>query len=278
MKKAVAKREQQRSFQPTLPPTATLLITGWAQDAHSLTPLKEALGREFLCEVISPLELIAEEQSGAGVFQGKKSVQLAPSRYALGLQKRLVSFETPPVLVGWSMGGIIALEVACCYPKLIQKLVLISAGARFSASDDYSIGVSPQEIRGLSMQLRKLNTKAFDLFFQNVLAPENISKGSSEWVRQKRETAEHLNRDLLLFGLNYLLRIDLRSSLRQVITPVLLLHGNRDRVISWKASDYLHEVLPCSKSFLFDGQGHALVETNPTLLADRIRNVLADWW
>ena len=52
-----------------------------------------------------------------------------PSAYAVALASRLARQKHPTILVGWSMGGIVALETAIHFPELVRRLVLISSCA-----------------------------------------------------------------------------------------------------------------------------------------------------
>ena len=56
------------------------------------------------------------------------------SRYAWGLHNLLATFGGRAGVIGWSMGGIVALETAREYPGLLQRLVIISGTARLRLS------------------------------------------------------------------------------------------------------------------------------------------------
>ncbi len=68
--------------------------------------------------------LLSASESDGGFAGGS-----VPSAYAVALASRLARQKHPTILVGWSMGGIVALETAIHFPELVRRLVLISSCA-----------------------------------------------------------------------------------------------------------------------------------------------------
>ena len=125
-------------------PACVTLIAGWAQTEQALLPLAEHLfpGRS------------TEEPEGAEEFPGTDlpnsnaitltsvfsllsgardtddiAIESGPSAYAIALASQLARRRHPSVLIGWSMGGTVALETAIGFPELVRRLVLISSCA-----------------------------------------------------------------------------------------------------------------------------------------------------
>ena len=193
-----------------------------------------------------------------------------PSVYARALAARLAGKPSGATLVGWSMGGMVALETAIHFPALVRQLILISTSAKFCSAPDYSHGVRPSVLRAMIQGLKRDPRETLERFFAMVYS----NNGSGE---QKAEDLRHslrLDVECLVHGLQYLRSVDLRSRLSDVQSPALIVHGRQDQVISWHAGQWLHERIPGSKLLLLDEADHALPVTTPELLASSMARFL----
>jgi pimeloyl-[acyl-carrier protein] methyl ester esterase len=66
-----------------------------------------------------------------------------------------VSPHVPPgaAVIGWSLGGLVALEVARARPADIAALVLLATTPCFLARDDWSAGMNPAVLEGFAAGL-----------------------------------------------------------------------------------------------------------------------------
>jgi len=137
-------------------------------------------------------------------------------------------------LVGWSMGGTLALLVATFYPSKVSSLLLIGSTACFGCL------WSKKELRGFLFRLHKekekflgeFRSRAYPKPFEDNLDLENGAK---------------LLEDYFL--------TDLRSYLPYLPHRVFLLHGTKDRVVPLKASLELYNLTKRAKLITFAG-GH----------------------
>ena len=127
-------------------PACVTLIAGWAQTNWAIRPLAENLFPGTFA-IASEREGEAQPQ-GTGVAATLKFTSVSallnasenegsfgggnvPSVYASALASELRRRRYPSILIGWSMGGIVALETAIHSPELVRRLVLISSCAKF---------------------------------------------------------------------------------------------------------------------------------------------------
>lgn len=277
-----------------------ILIAGWGHTGEAMIRLKAALDGHVV-QVTSTGELWQTQSSGAlprspglspffagkpcGLPQGEiarashGSAKMTcglprdASRYAVGLHNLLVPFGGRVGVIGWSMGGIVALETARDYPGLLQRLVIISGTARFSAGNDELPGVSASVLRAMAMGLRRTPDNVLAAYYAKVHAPQN---GSVAEVAARAQDISLLDRDELLQGLDYLQQMDLRVGLNQLRLPVLVVHGREDRIVPWQAGEWLSRALAASHWRCHDGLGHALPIQAPLPLAADIRTFMGD--
>jgi pimeloyl-[acyl-carrier protein] methyl ester esterase len=238
----------------------TVAIAGWAETEESLARFVA----RFPAEVISVHSLLRE-------CAGQKDQPAdIPSIYARALAARLAGMKSTATLVGWSMGGMVALETAIHFPTLVRQLILVSTSAKFCSAPDYPHGVSPAVLRAMIQGLRRDRRETLERFFALVYS----NNGS---VEQRAEDLRHtlsLDLECLIHGLQYLRSIDLRSRLSDVRVPTLIVHGRNDDVISWHAGQSLHEGILGSELLLLDKADHSLPVTAPDLLTSRMAHFL----
>lgn len=190
--------------------------------------------------------------------------------YAPHLLELLHQEEEPVVLVGWSLGAMIALELAANAPKKVKTLTLISATARFWQVDP-SVETEKKPFGPLAPFLEgkwpSHDANSYRRFFLTCYHP---ARPKPEILDEKVRAALDTNRDQLRLGLEYLRRADLREAAKDILIPTALAHGNADAVIPVTATIALANLLPRSRLYIFEKLGHMLPELAAKRLADVI--------
>jgi pimeloyl-[acyl-carrier protein] methyl ester esterase len=249
-----------------------ILIAGWGHTGQAMLSLKEALGGHPMdghrIQVTSTGELW-QNAPNAALPRSPQDV----SRYALGLHNLLAPFDGRVGVIGWSMGGIVALETARKYPELLQRLVIICGTARFSADNDAIPGVSAAVLRAMAWGLRRTPDNVLAAYYAKVNAPQ------SAYVARTVTGPKDItlpDRNELIEGLDYLQHVDMRNGLEKFAVPTLVLHGREDRIVPWQAGEWLSGALAGSRWRCYEGFGHALPIQAAALLAADIRAFLGD--
>lgn len=249
-----------------------ILIAGWAHTEHALHPVASALhAAAYDVRLKSSLRLLGRTEKTTLQDSDPKPCRL--SSYAKGLKQILEKREDPSVVIGWSAGGVVALEVARENPELIEALVLVGATPKFCAGDGYPWGVAARNVRAMILEIKKYPKAVLNRFFQDVSWPTV----ESESCRNKKVIAAHdVGIEHLVHGLHYLQKIDLRDRLNALEIPILIIHGREDRIVPWQAGAWLNHALPDSRIIIHEGVGHDISERRPGLLASEIREFLGN--
>jgi len=159
------------------------------------------------------------------------------------------------VLVGWSMGAMAALETAAGLGTVISGLVLISACAKFSRSEDNPHGMDRHIIRRMMHKLKEAPEKVLRDFHYRMFSrttPHRLESFQDElYPRYLNQHAGALER-----GLRYLESTDLRRRLRSVHCPVLVIHAISDPIIDIRLARKLSESLSGSQLVVLEDGDH----------------------
>ncbi len=244
-----------------------LFLPGWAhsQDAFQALIAHLGSGVDSTClSLPSLLSAAAEEHEEGDVF----------SSYAHGLKHQILANNQRSTIIGWSMGGMIALEAAVLLPDKIEKLVLISTTLCFPASSLCPWGVPEAELRALMQGLRQNRERCLRRFF-HFIAGTFQEKDSV--IAEKLKALSTVSDEALLHGLQYLQQAKLDSFVSNIRCPLLLIHAKDDPIISWQAANHLDECCQkygrISKLLLLPDGAHIL----PQLRAKLLANAIHDW-
>ncbi|MDT8316596.1 MAG: alpha/beta fold hydrolase [bacterium] len=155
-----------------------------------------------------------------------------------------------PVLVGWSMGAMVALEFIIKHPSKAAGICLVGGMPRFTEADDYPHGLPLKDVKGMKVKLKRDFERTMGEF------RESISEGLSESDKEILMNAAFPDLKASKASLVELMEDDLREGLEKIKLPTLLIHGDKDRVSLRAASEYMLERISGSRLALIKGAGH----------------------
>lgn len=182
----------------------------------------------------------------------------------------------PPrcVLAGWSLGAMIALDLAARHPKRIEKLVLFGATPRFVAAPDWPHGLDADTVRGFTEGFAHDADATRRRFLALQALGEAQRRGVMHSLGHAVATADEANEAALADGLRVLATADLREAMPRIAVPALLIHGRDDALMPVGAASWLAGTLPDARLEILDGAGHAPMVSQPELCAGFIEEAL----
>lgn len=232
-----------------------LLLHGWAMSG--------AVFGELLSNPPSGLGLIAIDLPGHGgsttAAEGSLSV------WAERIETTIRELALPSwSLLGWSLGGMLALQLAGRGNLCPERLLLVATTPRFTAAEDWSAGLPLPQLRAMQRDLKRAFRPTLEGFFQLLFATDEIDR------KRYRQIARFaVGPDLLpdegsaADGLRILQREDLRPLVEAISVPTLVMHGDCDEVIPVAAGEWLAANLPAARLERFPRVGHAPFFSSP---------------
>jgi pimeloyl-[acyl-carrier protein] methyl ester esterase len=239
-----------------------VLLHGWATSASVFSELVTMLADDF--------RLLIPDLPGHGA--SSPAVQNDLVSIAAALNCWLEATESTPVaLGGWSLGGMLALEMARQKPQKIDRLLLIGTTPRFTSGDDWTFGLPEVQVRAFGRNLaRRFETTLAD-FFNLAFAGEDISRERLRAIRnfavKQSPLPDQVAAMELLNGFSEQNQLDLLTHIDQ---PALVIHGELDQITPLAAGRYLAEQLPHGEFLEFSGVGHGPFLSRPQEVVGRI--------
>lgn len=193
-----------------------------------------------------------------------------------GLTDALAAIVPPAaVWLGWSLGGLVAMDAALRHPRRVTQLILIASTPRFVAAPDWPHAMTEPVFAEFAGGVMHDYRGGLERFLS--LQCRGDEGGRDLLRRLRAELFAHGEPDpaALTAGLAILERTDLRPRLGEIRTPTLVVHGSHDRLALPAAGEYLAARIAGARSITVKGAGHAPFLSQPTHVEQAVRGFLA---
>jgi pimeloyl-[acyl-carrier protein] methyl ester esterase len=163
------------------------------------------------------------------------------------------------VLVGWSLGGMLALRWAQRHPQQVKKLILFSTTPCFGARPDWPHGAALEVQQAFAAQIAAAPERGLQRFADLLAEGEHDVRGTRRALRAHLAAAPVPATESLAAGLQFLAATDLRAELLAAPPPqpLLLIHGEADTITPFAAALWLAAHLPQARLHALAQCGHA---------------------
>ncbi len=240
-----------------------VLLHGWSMSAAVFSELAEQLQQDF--------RLLIPDLPGHGLSSPAQEYSL--SAIAADLAEWITAVEDQPVcLVGWSLGGMLAMELARKPAVKLERMVLIGTTPCFTMSDDWLLGLPTAQVKAMARNLGRHFEATLSDFFTLAFAGEDLSKERLRVIRNFAVRQSSLPDQTAAQALLLLLgEQDQRGVLTDISQPTLVIHGALDQITPIAAGHQLAETLASGSIVELDGVGHATFLSRPEEVASLIR-------
>ncbi|WP_367431809.1 pimeloyl-ACP methyl ester esterase BioH [Snodgrassella alvi] len=243
-------------------PSQTLLIHGWGANHHIFDPFLASLPLPYQNHIQTP-DLPGH---GCAPFDGTFDINTIADQLAAQLSE-------PAHVLGWSLGGMVAISLAARYPDRVATLCLTASLAKLLASSDYPQGLQKVSLHQMADKFRMDYPKYMQQFLQlqMLYADTGIQTGMHHLLPAICQYGAPVALNAALHALE---QADLRPLLSSLHCPVLLVYGGRDTITPPRMGEYLHQQLPQSEWHLLPQAAHTPFLSHP----DEFARVLGRFW
>ncbi len=236
-----------------------VLLHGWGLNLRVFDPLVAALG---------PAQpTLAVDLPGHG-----RSIALDWPHFARDLLDELPQRFA---LLGWSLGGQIALSLAHSAPDRVARLVLISSTPRFEAAPDWAHGLAPDVVEKFARELGSDYRRTVADFLGLQVRGSVRADAALTTLRNALLAHGEAKAVALAAGLALLRSNDLRTVLPQITAPTLIVSGQYDRVTPPAAARELACLIPQARHVELRRAGHVPFVSHPDECAAAIQGFLS---
>lgn len=160
-------------------------------------------------------------------------------------------------IVGWSLGGLVAMRIALDKPDLVRRLVLMSATPCFVNKRDWGAGIAAEIFNRFAQNVDADYHNTMTQFLTLQCMGAKDARATVKLLRKKFAERPVPTSQTLHKALNILLDTDLRTEVGRLRKPTLLIHGDRDTLAPVQAAHWMMQNLPMGYLRVMAGASHA---------------------
>lgn len=232
-----------------------IMLHGWSMSSVVFAEVAEQLADHF--------QVLCPDLPGHGGSDATLETSL--SAFAKILAEWSRSLKLPSAaLLGWSLGGQVALQLAFEKSMPLQQLLLVASTPRFCQTENWIQALPATQIRALERNLARAYEKTMGDFFNLQFAGEDISKQRYRHILQFAVRSSTLPNS---YAARQLLQVlassDQRQQLHSIDLPTQVLHGEIDQIIPLAAGRFLADNIAGATFESLAGVGHAPFFSRP---------------
>ena len=238
-----------------------VLIHGWGLNSAVWQPSVELLKDQF--------EVITVDLPGFG-----SNVEHSLSPYTLAEVATLVqqAVAKPAVYLGWSLGGLVACEIAMNFPERVKALVTVASSPCFVEQDNW-FGIKPDVLALFYRQLAEDTAKTINNFLKIQAMGSPHLRHDIKLLRELVLQFPIPTKTTLEESLKLLETVDHRDNLIDISMPYLRMYGKLDGLVPRKAIESINVLSPDSDVVILEKASHAPFISHP----EEFHQVLILW-
>ena len=239
-----------------------VFLHGWGLNSGVWQPLIDILKDKFCITTI--------DLPGYGLNH-----QQLPIPYNLQSVAITVTQHLPEncILIGWSLGGLVAQSIANLHPKKVKQLVLICSSPKFSKSADWP-GIESKVLNFFMQQLELDFSKTLERFLAIQAMGSVDARQDVKTIKQAVQQYPIPSKIAVSVGLDILQNIDLRDQFKTLSIPCHMFFGRLDTLVPDKVADLLQKLNSNITVEVIRDASHAPFISNTEYFAERLIKAL----
>jgi pimeloyl-[acyl-carrier protein] methyl ester esterase len=227
-----------------------VLLHGWG--------LNHAVWQQLVPQLTEHFSVLTPDLPGFGL------AEVLPEPYTLSAVAAIVAEQIPAgsLVLGWSLGGLVATQIALDYPQKVRTLALVASSPCFVADDAWP-GMAPLVLRQFAAALAKDVALTIERFLAIQALGSDTARQEIKLLKQALLSLPLPQPAALAGGLTMLAEQDLRPRLSELTMPVAGCFGRLDSLVPVAMLEQLQQLLPQATLTLLPKASHAPFISHP---------------
>ena len=226
-----------------------VLLHGWGLNAEVWHCISEELASHFTLHLV--------DLPGFGRSRGFGAMSLDEMA-----QQVLDAAPQNAIWLGWSLGGLVASQIALSQPERVRALVTVASSPCFSAQEAWP-GIKPDVLASFQQQLSEDFQRTVERFLALQTMGTETARQDARTLKQTVLSLPMPDVEVLNGGLEILKTVDLREPLAALAMPHLRIYGYLDGLVPRKVVPLLDALWPDSESQVIAKAAHAPFISHP---------------
>lgn len=224
-----------------------ILLHGWGMHGGIWGRFKELLAENFKTHVL--------DLPGYGFSQQMKN-EFDLDSITVEVERYIKSINKPVVVSGWSLGGLIALNLLKRKNINICKIVLIAASPCFTKKDNWNDAMDLSVFNTFAAELHNDYKKTIKRFLSLQTRGSESARDELRLLNDKIFERGEPDMQALKKGLDILSETDVRD-IREPVVPALLILGDKDTLVPVTVMTEFKKMFPHNEHMILEKTGHA---------------------
>lgn len=242
-----------------------VLLHGWAMHSGLWGPLAAKLASRYRVHTV--------DLPGHGYNAAAGPFALEAS--AAAIDAAVGPTDEPYTVIGWSLGGQVAMRWAKIAPSRVARLVLVCTTPRFVEGDDWPHAMSRETLSRFGDELRVAWRLTVQRFLSLQLMGAEDGRALLSELRREIFARGEPSRSGLESALRALQTADLRDDVASIAQPAIVIAGDRDTLTPAGAQRWLAERLPNGHFAWVEGAAHVPFLSHPAAFDAALEGFLA---
>ncbi len=220
------------------------MLHGWGMNGAVFNGVRDALAQRYTLHIV---DLPGHGRSQA---TGINTLAAMVDAVASALPKK-------SHLLGWSLGGQVALELARRYVRRVDQLVLVATTPCFLQRENWPHAVLPAVLAGFDARLANNYAATIKSFLALQVLNQPNMRDTMTKLQQALAARGGVDPAALNAGLIILKTTDLREQLQNISQPTLVLQGDHDALTPEPAGRWLASHLQDARYVMLAHAAHA---------------------
>ena len=184
------------------------------------------------------------------------------------LKDAVDSFNKKPcTMIGWSLGGLLALDYCAIHGDHKPNLILLSPTTNFKYENEENF----EDLSELQTNMGFDRAKTLNRFYLNLLGTNTKDRTEIfNSINKYRSDSEELSTSALQHALNYLKVRNISEKIEGLKNSCLIIHGEKDNLIPLEHSKLILKALPNSTLKIIPNASHMLPYENKVEIVDLV--------